>query len=198
MPGKNRLAQKRGAAVSVLLLLAAGFASAEDDASRLPRQADIAISGALLNHPPSAEKPWNITIQLDDPDSDHPKAYVCNQDKTERLALVFYEGDTANIISEFKVERVTTRYVDCVVPEQPFPGFVTAKGIRLGMQKRELVEILGQGYSEYQQPDETVISYRIDHKDSDFLLRQNAPAYYGQYHFQENRLVRFAFGFEFP
>lgn len=197
MPQRNGRVQKRGAAC-LLLLLAAGLARAEDDASRLPRQADIAIAGVLLNHPSSAEKPWNTAIHLDDPDSDHPKAYVCNQDKSERLVLVFYEGDTANIISEFKVERVTTRYVDCVVPARPLPGFVTAKGIHLGMLKRELVEILGEGYAEYQQPDETVISYRIDHKDSDFLLRQNAPAYYGQYHFQENRLVRFAFGFEFP
>lgn len=198
MLGEKGLAQKWEAVVTALLLLAASAANAASDAPRLPRQADLAIAGVLLNDSPSAKNPWNITIQLEDPDSDHPKAYVCNQDKTERLALVFYEGDTANIISEFKVERVTTRYVDCVLPAQPLPSFVTAKGIRLGMLKSELVEILGKGYTEYPQPDETVISYRIDHKDSDFLLRQNAPAYYGQYHFQHNRLVRFAFGFEFP
>lgn len=197
MPGEQGLAQEWEAVVAALLLLAASAANAASEIG-LPSQADLAISGVLLNDPPSAKNPWNITIELDDPDNDHPKAYVCNQDKTERLALVFYEGDTANIVSEFKVERVTTRYVDCVLPAQPLSRFVTAKGIRLGMLKSELINILGQGYGEHQQPDETVLSYRIDHQDSDFLLRQNAPAYYGQYHFQDNRLVRFAFGFEFP
>ena len=43
------------------------------------------------------------------------------------------------------------------------------------------------------------LSYRLDNKnESGFLQNNSAPAYYGQYHFKQDKLVRFSFGFEFP
>lgn len=173
-------------------------AHATDNAPSPPRQAETAISGVFLNDPQSAKTPWGINVELDDPESDHPRAYVCNQDKSEKLTLIYYEGDTANIISEFRAETVQTRYADCALPSQPIAHFVTAKGVALGMAKSELIRILGNDYIEHRQPDETVLIYRIDNQESGFLQRHGVSSYYGQYHFQGNRLVKFAFGFEFP
>lgn len=165
----------------------------------LPHQADITVSDVALDDAAGAKAPFAAPPQLDDPDSDRPKAYFCNEDRSEKLTLVYYEGDTAYIVSEFRVERVETRYVDCAQPAQPIARFVTGKGIRLGMTQSEVTRILGRGYNTHPQLDEIVISYRIDDKhESDFLQRHGAPAYYGQYHFVEDRLVRFDFGFEFP
>lgn len=165
----------------------------------LPREAEISVSGVLLDDAASARTPLGTPPYLDDPESDQPKVYLCNADKSEKLTLVYYEGDTANIISEIRVENVVTRYVDCLQPPVSINRFVTGKGIHPGMTQHEVASILGDHYTEHNQLDETVISYRIDDgKESDFLLRHSSPAYFGQYHFRENRLVKFSFGLEYP
>lgn len=184
---------------AVLAIPALLFSTAACAAPDLPRQADLSVSGILLDDAASAKTPFGAPPDLDDPDSDHPKAFICNGDKTEKLVLVYYEGDTANIVSELRVERVDAKYVDCVHPAERIARFVSGKGIRLGMPRNEVTRILGKNFTEHPQLDETVISYRIDNKtESDFLQRHSSPAYYGQYHFRENRLVKFSFGFEFP
>ena len=168
-------------------------------AAELPREADLSVSEIQLNDAPSARLPFGAQVQLDDPDSDRPKAFICNADRTERLTLVYYEGDTSYIISELQIERVETRYVDCVQPPRQIDRFVSGKGIQLGMTRNEVTHIFGKDYNEQPQLDEVVISYRIDNKnESGFLQNNSAPAYYGQYHFKQDKLVKFSFGFEFP
>lgn len=168
-------------------------------AAELPVEAELSVSGLTLDDAANAKAPFGMPPQLDDPDSDHPKAYFCNHDRSERLALIYNEGDTAYIIGEFRVESVETRYSDCVQPAAPLQRFVTGKGIQLGMRRDEVTRILGPGYTEHAQLDENVIIYRIDDKGaSGFLQSHHAPAYYGQYHFRQERLIRFGFGFEFP
>jgi|APLak6261703504_1056268.scaffolds.fasta_scaffold01201_4 hypothetical protein len=168
-------------------------------AAELPREVDLTVSGVQLNDSSSARLPFGAQVQLDDPDSDRPKAFICNADRTEKLTLVYYEGDTSYIISEFQVERVETRYVDCMQPPMQIDRFVSGKGIQLGMTRNDVTHIFGKDYNEQPQLDEVVISYRIDNKnESGFLQNNSAPAYYGQYHFKEDKLVRFSFGFEFP
>lgn len=168
-------------------------------AADVPRGVDLSLSGVQLVDAQSAKSPLGAPPRLDDPDSDRPKAYLCNKDNTERLALMYYEGDTAFVISEFRVEQVATRYVDCSQPSIPIDRFVSGKGIALGMSRQQVVRILGKAHNENPQLDEIVISYRIDNKnESGFLQHHNAPAYFGQYHFREEKLVSFSFGFEFP
>jgi len=164
-----------------------------------PREADLSVSGIQLNDVSSAKLPFGAQVQLDDPDSDRPKAYICNADRTEKLTLVYYEGDTAYIISELRVDPIETRYVDCVQPPQAIDHFVSGKGVQLGMPRSEVTRLFGNHYNEHPQLDEIVISYRIDDKNaSDFLQHHSAPAYFGQYHFKQDKLVSFSFGFEFP
>jgi len=171
-----------------------GFADTD-----IPRETELTLSGIQLVDAQSAKMPFGMKPVLDDPDSDRPKAYICNKDNSERLALVYYEGDTAYVISEFRVEQVMTRYIDCSQPETAVEHFVSGKGIALGMQREQLVRILGEPQKVHPQLDETVLIYRIDGKSaSGFLQRYGAPAYFGQYHFRQDRLVRFDFGFEFP
>ena len=171
-----------------------GFADTD-----IPRETELTLSGIQLVDAQSAKMPFGMKPVLDDPDSDRPKAYICNKDNSERLALVYYEGDTAYVISEFRMEQVMTRYIDCSQPETPVEHFVSGKGIALGMQREQLVRILGEPQKIHPQLDETVLIYRIDGKNaSGFLQRYGAPAYFGQYHFREDRLIRFDFGFEFP
>lgn len=165
----------------------------------LPREADISLSSIQLDDATSAKTPFGMQPELDDPNSDRPKFFVCNIDNTERLALVYYEGDTDYVISEFQVEQVETRYVSCAKSPMLIDHFTSGKGIALGMTRPQLVRLLGQPHHEHPQLDETVLIYRIDNKqDSGFLQNHGAPAYFGQYHFKQEKLVRFSFGFELP
>lgn len=165
----------------------------------VPREVDLSISGIALNNVQHAKAPWGNTPALDDPEGDRPTAYYCNADNTERLGLVYYEGDTAYIIGEFKLEQVNTPYVDCSPSPQPIAHFISGKGISLGMSREQVVGLLGHPHHQHPQLDEIVLIYRIDNKsESDFLQHHSAPAYFGQYHFKQEKLVKFGFGFEFP
>lgn len=167
--------------------------------AELPREADLSLSGVQLNDAASAKAPFGISPELEDAENDRPLAYVCNTDSSERLALVYYEGDTAYVISEFRVEQVATQYIDCASPKKPIDHFISGKGIVLGMSREQLEHVLGKPHHEHPQLDEIVLIYRIDNKNaSDFLQRHSAPAYFGQYHFRQDHLVRFSFGFELP
>ena len=164
----------------------------------LPKQADIMVLGIVLDHPESTKNAFGLTLAPEDADDTHPRMTLCTHDKHEKLVIEFYERDTDNVISELHIERVQTPHVDCVVPPQHIDHFDSGKGIHLGMSKKEVTDILGKNFTEHPDQDGHVISYRIDDKDSTLLQRHNAPAYYGQYHFREGRLVRFEMGFEFP
>lgn len=181
--------------------LAAGFhalpAAAVVDAD-LPRQADLMVLGIVLDHTESSQNAFGLKLAPEDPDAMRPRMALCNHDKREKLTLDFYERDTAVVISELHVEQVRTPHVECVVPPQHIENFDSGKGIHLGMSQQEVTAILGPDFNTHPHPDEDVISYRIDDKDIALLQRHNAPAYYGQYHFREGRLVKFGMGFEFP
>ena len=164
----------------------------------LPRQADLMVLGIVLDHTESAQYAFGIKLEADDPDAVRPRMSLCDHDKHEKLILDFYERDTANIISELHVERILTPHADCLVPPQHIEHFISGKGIHLGMSRKEVIDILGKGYQEHPHADEQIISYRIDGKESPMLQRHSAPAYFGQYHFKDNRLIRFDMGFEFP
>lgn len=186
-----------------ILLLTALLAGASLPAAAvvdpdLPQAADLMVLGIVLDHTESSQNAFGIKLQPEDPDAMRPRMTLCNHDKKERLVLDFYERDTAVVISELHVEKVTTPHVDCVVPPQHIQHFDSGKGIHLGMRQQEVTNILGKDYKETTHPDERVISYRIDDGDTALLQRHNAPAYYGQYHFKDNRLVKYGMGFEFP
>ncbi len=164
----------------------------------LPRQADLMVLGIVLDHAESARNAFGLQLRPDDPDAMRPRMALCNHDRSEKLVVEFYERDTDIVISEIYVEPVQSRHADCTVPPQHIERFISGKGIRLGMSRKEITGILGKHYRESSHPDAQVISYRIDDKASALLQRHNAPAYYGQYFFRENRLVRFEMGFELP
>jgi hypothetical protein len=180
-----------------ILALLIPSARAEMDAD-LPRQADLMVLGIVLDHPDSAQKAFGVELKPDDPDAMHPSMSLCNHDKHEKLTLEFYERDTATIVSEMHVERIQSPHVDCVVPPQHIEHFVSGKGITLGMSRKEVTDLLGKHYTENAHPEALIISYRIDDKDIALLQRHNAPAYFGQYYFHDNRLIKYEMGFEFP
>ena len=79
------------------------------------------------------------------------------------------------------------------------PFFLTGKGIKLEITKQELIDSLGDPRETINEKGYTILSYRIDnYEQSDFLKHYNLPCYYGKYIFKNNKLIEFAFGFEYP
>lgn len=112
----------------------------------------------------------------------------CFSIKQGTLQLTQHPGDEAYAINEIEVNSQTNNY-----PLYSQNNLVTNKGIEIGLNRKQVTDILGE-------PDSTSqnsIHYRLE--EDDFILENyNLPIYYGDYYFQDDKLVRFKFGFENP
>ncbi len=118
----------------------------------------------------------------------------------ETLTLIQFPGDGENQISFFKIEY--SDKADYGYTQLPINNFETEKGIRLGMNKKQIIEKLGtcyaaldsiKGYIELHY----VLELPNDSKNG-LLNTHNIPAYYASYKLWNDRLERFEFGFVYP
>ncbi|MDR2875106.1 MAG: hypothetical protein LBV44_04170 [Methylobacillus sp.] len=178
-----------------LLLATLLFCSAAR-AEQTPQEVDPAFSGIPLAQAVS-KSPFGIPLFAATLIGDPPRLYVCNAEKTERATLIYYDDEPINTLIEIDVEHVTARYVNCAQPHAPIVHFVSGRGITLGMRREQVEKILGKPQKTHPQLDEIVLIYRLDTKTAaHFLQRHDARAYFGQYHFRQDKLVRFNYGFE--
>ena len=182
---------------SALLLLAAlstvATASATVD---VPRCADVSVAGIGLDDPKSVEAVVGTEIVLHD--ADLPYAHYLNRDRTESLELVFHPGSVFHSFNEFRVRKAqpSDRSANAL---KPVATFRTGKGIHLGMSKAEVMNTLGPPHHTSRSRGTVLLGYRLEHRTSSTFLRHyNMPTYYGHYRFKGDRLVDYAFGFEYP
>lgn len=167
--------------------------------SEIPRLADISVSGIFLMDSKSTSKTLGISPAPIESDDDFPLVQVCNSKTTEVLTLVFHYGSIRDSFSEFRVRNISNAPANSIMPPKGIDHFATGKGIRLGISKKDLIKILGPGFTEKKEGKQIIIHYKIDNFDqSDFLKKYNMPVYYGSYHFVKDKLVKFEFGFEYP
>lgn len=165
----------------------------------LPQSADISVNNIYIDDPESSVKVLGKQIDLIEPDNDFPQVNVYNKDKTQILTLIFHYGGIRNSFSEFRIKLAKSNSNLPSKHLQNIENFVTGKKISLGMTKNELVNILGNKYSETTKEAGILIEYEIDDYDkSDFLKKYNMPHYYGRYHFKDNKLIEILFGFTYP
>lgn len=117
-----------------------------------------------------------------------------NVDRTEVIILDQHPGDEKFSIAEVMVESAGE---DEAAPS--FPGssahFKTARGIRLGMVRTRVLELLGR--PSRQSADELEYSYTVE-KGAAWLRSHNMPEYQSIFRFSGDRLVSFRFGFPYP
>jgi len=186
------------AACLATALAFAGVAAAQEE--RLPRSADVSVSGIFLDDPASVVNVLgNPPRPSEDCGYDFPALEVCNSARTEVLVLLLHYGDLLNSYSEFRVRKAQESPGRCVTLPGGLQHFVTGKGIRLGTSKRDLIRILGPGFSERRDGEETIITYTIEEaQNSSFLRRFNMPGYRGSYHLRDGKVVAFEFGYPDP
>jgi len=167
--------------------------------SAIPRQADISVSGIFLSDPESTRKILGTPPVPAESGDDFPVVQVCNSKVTEVLSLVFHHGDIRDSFNEFRVRNISKLPADCITLPKEIDHFVTGKGIYLGMSKKDLIKILGPDFTEKKEGNRLTVHYKIDDFErSSFLKKYNLPTYYGSYDFERDKLVNFAFGFEYP
>ena len=175
------------------------FAADVRAGTEIPRSADISVLGMFLSDPESTRRVLEDPPEPLETGDDFPTVQICNSNNTELLILVFHYGDVKDSFNEVRIRNISKPPTNCLEPPKQTNHFVTGKGIRLGISKKELTIVFGPGFTENAEGSRIVIRYRIDNFDkSNFLKKYNLPIYYGTYHFEKDKLIKFEFGFEYP
>lgn len=122
-----------------------------------------------------------------------------NPDSSEFLKLVQYPGTGFGKIDEIEVEKPAS-----ALKHQPpvtkinISHFQTESGIRLGVSKADLIKIKGIPDTDENIKNINICSYVVNGNDNKFLKRYNMPSYHAGYSFQNDRLIKFTFGFGYP
>ena len=135
---------------------------------------------------------------LIDDRKDMPRVYFFNADSTEILTAYFHYGDGQGAYSEL---LVTTAFSGPIRSGLPIKRFVSGRGIALGMSEKEVRKIFGEPGHWGQRTDNSVdLTYSMrDPSALGYLQRCNSPVYYARFSFSdEDRLIGYRFGFEYP
>ncbi len=191
-------AMRLGRLAASLLVLVAGTGIAS--AACLPTNPDIAIYGVELGDPLSAALQLGSSYELVEDDGGLPFAVFTNAAETEVLKLYKHHGDKSGSFREVEVLATGDLESDVDATVLDTPHFRTGRGIKLGLSRKEVVDRFGPcAATGNTETGADVIRYEItDIATSDLLKAQNMPLYYAEYAFEQDKLVRFVFGFSYP
>ena len=121
-----------------------------------------------------------------------PYAIFTNENKTEILKLYLFYGAKRN---EFYQVEISPYDKKTISNPTKYKNFSTESGIKLGISKKDLIKIKGNNFIETNH----VLRYEIsDYEKSHFLEKYNLPIYFAEYTFDQDKLSKIYFGFEYP
>ena len=125
-----------------------------------------------------------------------PNSSVISKDMKQRLTFYFHPGSKIKEFSEFHVSYNDGAKKNDITAEDA--EFISESGIKLGMSLDDFLIIKGEP-DKLEKNKTTIYYYKIDEfENSDFLKRYNMPIYYAEYEFEQDYLIAFKFGFEYP
>jgi hypothetical protein len=123
-----------------------------------------------------------------------PVKFFSNNSNTEYLLAYNYEGDVEDSFSCFEIGIINKDF-ELKGAETEYDSFKTESGIKLGISLKELEKIKGKDYIQ----ENNIITYQIsDSNGSSFLKNYNMPFYFMSFEFNDNKLVKYKFGFSYP
>ena len=121
-----------------------------------------------------------------------PYVIFTNENKTEVLKLYLFYGTKRN---EFYQAEISPYDKKTISNPTKYKNFSTESGIKLGISKKNLIKIKGNNFTETNH----VLRYEIsDYEKSHFLEKYNMPIYFAEYTFDQDKLCKIHFGFEYP
>ena len=181
-----------------------------DQAERLKFEALLKLkkSNCILDNPDTSVNGINIRdyesakkiIGEKDKIDDLGQYYLYSDLKRETLTLIQYPGDAKYQISAFIIENSDKLNYD--YRQIKVDSFKTGRGIKLGMNKNDIIKKLGKCYAAIDSTKEYIeLYYSIelpnDSKDK-LLEKNNMPTYYASYKLLKDKLKKIEFGFEYP
>ncbi len=161
------------------------------------RHLDESVSGLILHSPTSIQKKFGDSAWSQVKASKLPggTASFFSKDKKQKLTMVFHPGGVKNSFSEFIVEYFKGNKAGKALEQT---AFITSKGIYLGISDKELIGKLGSPSKKESIPGGSMFTYALSDMNHRFLKKHKMPSYYGKYTFADGKLIKFAFGFEYP
>ena len=157
---------------------------------------DTSLSKIKLRDSESAETIIAGKDKIDDNDQYHYYSTMYR----ETLTMTQHPGDGKYQISIFKVEY--SDKADYSYRKLNIDTFKTEKGIKLGLNKKQIIERLGSCYVANDSSKGYIeLYYRLETPNDSktrILESNNMPVYYASYKLWNNRLKKFEFGFEYP
>ncbi len=151
-----------------------------DDSLSVKKFYDPTLNGLRLRDPASIERIMGMTDNIV---GGNNETEVINESRSQLLTMVFLPGDTVNQFSEFRVEYNSKwKLPKLKIDEREF---VTGKGVRLGITEDQLLQALGEPK---ERKKEGYWMYYYKHQNR---------YYFGNYVFEDGRLVMFLFGEEY-
>ena len=157
---------------------------------------DTSLSKIKLRDSESSVRIISAKDKIDDNDEYH---YYSTMSR-ETLTMTQHAGDGKYQISIFKVEysdKADHRY-----RKLDIDTFKTEKGIRLGLNKKQIIERLGSCYAAQDSTNGYIeLYYRLEtpnDSQTKILESNNMPIYYASYKLWNDKLEKFEFGFEYP
>ncbi|MCP2028392.1 hypothetical protein L1276_003562 [Flavobacterium sp. HSC-32F16] len=157
---------------------------------------DISVNGIDIRDSESAK----MIIGEKDKINESGEYYLYSNLERETLTLIQHPGDAKYQISIFKVE--TSSKLSYNYRQIKEANFKTGKGIKLGMNKNDIIQKLGKCYAAIDSTKGYMeLYYRIElPNDTKAKLLKNSgmPVYYASYKLWNDKLEKFEFGFEYP
>ena len=137
------------------------------------------------------------TDDLVEDNVEFPHVDLTSSDGSQHLTFFFYYGDGSDSYAAMRVDRSRPATVRDTLPDKVFHS---GEGVVLGMSKTEVIAKLGECYSIYQGTHgRDLLTYSIkDLAHSEFLNSYNMPSYYACLEFEDDKLIDYRFGFDYP
>jgi hypothetical protein len=149
---------------------------------------DSGVSGIVLQNAKTAERVLGESINKRIEKGEFQKVLSYNLTEDEVLTSVFNPKGTKNAVVEFEVAYAGYPIKTDVLN---IAHFITGKGVKLGMDYNALIKILGRPTGKRKIDGLVIFDYTTDDRAGEpYWL------YYGNYFFEDKKLVKMKFGYE--
>ena len=179
--------------IKLLIILVSVLGCAKNETYRDNIVPDISVNNIKLSDTTAVVLGYSdLKYNVIEGKEELPYVIFTNENKTEVLKLYLFYGTKRN---EFYQAEISPYDKKTISNPTKYKNFSTESGIKLGISKKNLIKIKGNNFVETNH----VLRYEIsDYEKSHFLEKYNLPIYFAEYTFDQDKLSKIYFGFEYP
>ena len=179
--------------IKLLIILVSLLGCAKNETYRDNIVPDISINDIKLSDTTAVVLGYSdLKYNVIEGKEELPYVIFTNENKTEILKLYLFYGAKRN---EFYQAEISPYDKKTISNPTKYKNFSTESGIKLGISKKDLIKIKGNNFVETNH----ILRYEIsDYEKSHFLGKYNLPIYFAEYTFDQDKLSKIYFGFEYP